>query len=106
MTALYVSSNQSAGSRTRFGRSLFAIENEEAILREAATLADQYGTPIRTAMSSRMAPEEAIIRRAHSRRYDLVVMGVRKRPGQTLFFGNVAAAVIEKSKRSLLFVAS
>ena len=106
VTALYVSSNQSAGSRTRFGRSLFAIENEEAILREAATLADQYGTPIRTAMSSRMAPEEAIIRRAHNRRYDLVVMGVRKRPGQTLFFGNVAAAVIEKSRRSLLFVAS
>jgi Kef-type K+ transport system membrane component KefB/nucleotide-binding universal stress UspA family protein len=106
VTALYVSGNPSARRRIGFGRSLLAMENEEAILREAVTLADQYGTLIRTAMSSRMAPAEAIIRRAHSRRYDLVVMGVRKRPGQTLFFGNVAAAVIEKSKRSLLFVAS
>ena len=106
VTALYVSSNQPASRRPRFGRSLLATENEEAILREAATLADQYGTLIRTAISSRIAPEQAIIRRANSRRCGLVVMGVRKRPGQTLFFGNVAAAVLEKSKCSLLFVAS
>jgi nucleotide-binding universal stress UspA family protein len=38
--------------------------------------------------------------------YDLVVLGVSRRPGDLLFFGNTAAAVLEKSPTSNLFVAS
>jgi nucleotide-binding universal stress UspA family protein len=34
------------------------------------------------------------------------VMGVGRRPGDKLFFGDTAAALLEKSKGSLLFVAS
>jgi nucleotide-binding universal stress UspA family protein len=34
------------------------------------------------------------------------VMGVTRRPGEALFFGNVAAAILESSERSILFVAS
>jgi nucleotide-binding universal stress UspA family protein len=33
-------------------------------------------------------------------------MGVTRRPGETLSFGNVAEAVLAESDRSLLFVAS
>jgi len=33
-------------------------------------------------------------------------MGVNRRPGETLFFGKVAAAVLENSERSILFVSS
>jgi nucleotide-binding universal stress UspA family protein len=33
-------------------------------------------------------------------------MGVGRRPGDKLFFGDTAAALLEKSKSSLLFVAS
>jgi hypothetical protein len=33
-------------------------------------------------------------------------MGVERRPGERLFFGETAAAILEKSDRSILFVAS
>jgi nucleotide-binding universal stress UspA family protein len=36
----------------------------------------------------------------------LVVMGVSPRPGTTLFFGDAAAAVLRRSHRSILLVAS
>jgi hypothetical protein len=36
----------------------------------------------------------------------LIVMGVNRRPGETLFFGDVAAAILERSARSILFVSS
>jgi hypothetical protein len=31
-------------------------------------------------------------------------MGVNRRPGDALFFGDVAAAILERSARSILFV--
>ena len=40
------------------------------------------------------------------RGYDLIVLGVSRRPGETLFFGNTATAVLDRSKVSNLFVAS
>ena len=52
-----------------------------------------------------MAPDQAILREA-SRGYDLVVLGVSRRPGDMLFFGNTAAAVLERSPTSIPFVAS
>jgi nucleotide-binding universal stress UspA family protein len=33
-------------------------------------------------------------------------MGVNRRPGETLFFGNVAAAVLQQSKVSVLFISN
>jgi hypothetical protein len=33
-------------------------------------------------------------------------MGVARRPGENLFFGDTATALLEKAERSLLFVAS
>ena len=39
-----------------------------------------------------MSPQDAILRELKSGRYDLVVMGVNRRPGEALFFGNVAGA--------------
>jgi nucleotide-binding universal stress UspA family protein len=106
VTALYVSNKPPAGRGLRLGRTFMAIRNEEAILREAAILADRYRTPIRTAVSSHIAPEEAILRRAERASYDLIVMGVTKRSGEELFFGNVASAILGKSKSSVLLVAS
>jgi hypothetical protein len=39
-------------------------------------------------------------------RRDLTMLGVMRRPGATLSFGNIAAAVLESSDMSILFVAS
>jgi len=38
--------------------------------------------------------------------HNLVVMGVVPRPGTMLSFGDAAAAILERSDRSILFVAS
>jgi nucleotide-binding universal stress UspA family protein len=68
------------------------------------SLADQYGVPIRTAVRVNLAAEDAILRQARLGGHNLIVMGVSRRPGETLSFGGVATAVLDASDRSLLFV--
>jgi nucleotide-binding universal stress UspA family protein len=74
------------------------------VLKDIAALAERHDVPLRNATRD-MAPDEAILREA-GRGCDLVVLGVSRRPGDMLFFGNTAAAVLERSPTSILFVAS
>ena len=60
---------------------------------------------LRTAVRADVAPDEAIMKETARRKHNLVVMGVGRRPGEKLFFGDTAAALLEKSERSLLFAA-
>jgi Kef-type K+ transport system membrane component KefB/nucleotide-binding universal stress UspA family protein len=83
-----------------------ARQYEEAILKDIVELAETYEVKLRTAVRSDVAPEEAIIKETTRRKHNLIVMGVGRRPGEKLFFGDTAAALLEKSERSLLFVAS
>jgi Kef-type K+ transport system membrane component KefB/nucleotide-binding universal stress UspA family protein len=98
LTALYVSQ---AGAKKRRSR-----EAEEAILKDVTRLAEGYGLQIKTAVRSDIAPDQAIIKETARRRNNLVVIGVSRRPGDKLFFGDTAAALLEKAEKSLLFVAS
>jgi nucleotide-binding universal stress UspA family protein len=104
VTALYVPHGAAAPRRRRFagGRRGEA----EAILKDTVALAEQYGVPIRTAVRVNLTAEDAILRQARLGGHNLVVMGVTRRPGETLVFGTVATAVLEASDRSILFVAS
>ena len=79
--------------------------NELGVLKDIAALAERYDVPLRNTTRADMAPDEAILREA-GRGYDLVVLDVSRRPGDMLFFGNTAAAVLERSPTSILFVAS
>jgi nucleotide-binding universal stress UspA family protein len=74
------------------------------VLKDIAALAERYDVALRNATRADMAPDEAILQEA-GRGYDLVVLGVSRR-GDMLFFGNTAAAVLERSPTSILFVAS
>jgi nucleotide-binding universal stress UspA family protein len=103
--ALYVSNPVSDAAAPR-RRNRRPRRTGEAILKEIVGLADQYGVTIRTAIRVNMSAEDAILRQARLGRYCLIVMGVTRRPGETLSFGNVAEAMLETSERSLLFVAS
>jgi K+:H+ antiporter len=49
-------------------------------------------------------PEQAILREIQHGRHNLVVMGVNRRPGGVLFFGDVAAAVLKSTEASVLFL--
>ena len=107
VTALYVLSTAGLGAaQRRLRRPTATRRHEESVLKDIAAFADRYGMPIRTALRIDIAPEDAILRQARLGRYDLIVMGVTRPASETLFFGKVAAAVLEKSDRSILFVSS
>jgi nucleotide-binding universal stress UspA family protein len=104
LTALYVSSGKHRARGFSLER-LRSIEEQELILKDAAALAEEHGAEARTVTSSG-APEEAILRYAKRGRYDLIVMGVSRRPGERLYFGENTETVLQKSVRSLVLVSS
>jgi len=96
LTALYVAPRGRKRSR----------RYEEAILKDISKLAETYDTDVRTAVRANVAAEDAILKELSRKSYNLVVIGAGRRPGEKLFFGDTAAALLEKSEQSLLFVAS
>jgi Kef-type K+ transport system membrane component KefB/nucleotide-binding universal stress UspA family protein len=98
LTAVYVTPT---GAKTKRAR-----QYEEAILKDVVLLAESYGVELRTAVRSDLVADQAILKEMGRRRSNLVVVGVGRRPGEKLFFGDTAAALLEKSEKSLLFVAS
>jgi nucleotide-binding universal stress UspA family protein len=80
--------------------------NQEAILKEIAQLAGGYNLDIHTAMLADNAANDAIIKEAERRKNNLIVLGVGRRSGEGLFFGDTAAGLLAEAKCSLLFVAS
>ena len=105
VTALYVTRENAGTSRHSASHRQIIRRDELAVLKDVAALAERYDVPLRSSTRANMAPDAAILREA-GRGYDLVVLGVSRRPGDLLFFGNIAAAVLEKSPTSNLFVAS
>ena len=97
LTALYVAT----GPKNKRSR-----QAEEAILKDIVKLAESYQLELRTAVRADLAPDEAILKESARHKHNLIVMGVGRRPGEKLFFGDTAAALLENSERSLLFVAS
>ncbi len=107
VSALYVASGRSDGERRgRIRRGAAMRRNEEAVLKDIADLADRYDARLRTALRVDAVAEDAILKEAERGGYDLIVLGVTRRPGDTLFLGNMAAAVLERCNTAILFVAS
>jgi nucleotide-binding universal stress UspA family protein len=107
ITALYVSdAGRVAAREGRSQRATATRRREEAILKDVVALADRYDTGVKTAMRVDVAAGEAILREVVAGRYNLVVMGVNRRPGDVLFFGDVAATVLAGAKASVLLVSS
>jgi nucleotide-binding universal stress UspA family protein len=104
ITALYISTGESARRARRKGSRGEPRQRAEAMLKEAVEVADRYGIAMRTAVKRSAAVAETILREAAATRHTLIVMGVNRRPGDALFFGDVAATILERSARSILFV--
>jgi K+:H+ antiporter len=106
VTALFVTrTNGGGGKANSTARKRAMRRNERAILKDIGALGDRFDVDVRSTTLTNLAPGEAIVREA-KRGYDLVVLGVSRRPGDTLFFGDTAAAVLDGSGTSNLFVAS
>jgi nucleotide-binding universal stress UspA family protein len=99
ITALYVAPADGNGSRRRTRRA-------DPILKDIVALSDSYDVEVHTAVRSEKTADAAILAEASKRRHNLIVMGVERRPGEQLFFGETASAILEKSDRSIIFVVS
>jgi nucleotide-binding universal stress UspA family protein len=104
VTTLYVSATAAQeGGRKRSRRSL-TRQNEEAVLKDIAKLGERYDIELRTDIAPNRNAEVPI--RQQAAKHDLLVIGVSRRPGKTLFFGNTAAEVMKEWDGPILFVAS
>jgi Kef-type K+ transport system membrane component KefB/nucleotide-binding universal stress UspA family protein len=104
ITALYVSTPGASERRSRGG--FRARRQEQAIMKEIVEIADRYDVTASTEIRADLAPRDAILTEAKKRGHDLIVMGVSRRSGDKLFFGDTAAALLEKSPGPIMFVAS
>ena len=105
VTALYVVNSRSPATEQGGYRGSRTRRQEEAILKDVVEMAERYQVNLRTAVRIDIAPQDAILREARRGRHNLIVMGVNRRPGDALFFGDVADAVLTASDRSILFLA-
>src|SRR2546423_1660193 len=86
VSALYVApGGEAGGQRTR--------RSQEAVLRDIARLGSRYDLHVNTVIERHELADARILKEA-MRRHDLIVMGVNRRPGDVLFFGNTAAALM------------
>lgn len=102
LQVVYVSTTRDKGAR-RTSPSM-SLAHEEAILKEIAATAARYDVNVATRLRANTAPEVAILQEIAASRADLVVIGVDRIQGDSLNFGSVAAAVLGKSKASVLLV--
>ena len=75
------------------------------MLKDISRLAARYRVRLRTQIESHDLTDAPILKEA-LKRHDLIVMGVSRRSGDGLFFGNTASALLKKWKGAILFVAS
>ncbi|HZS63200.1 MAG TPA: cation:proton antiporter [Xanthobacteraceae bacterium] len=102
VTVLYVATRAAVGKKRRLRKR----HHEKAILKDIMELAQSYGVKPQTAILADIAPEEAILKQVDVDKNTLIVMGASRRPGEKLFFGDTAAAVLENSKASVLLISS
>ncbi|MBV9419990.1 MAG: cation:proton antiporter, partial [Alphaproteobacteria bacterium] len=98
--ALFVS----AGTAAYRGGARASRAQEEAVLKDIADLGERYDVNLTTSLQPHGEAEAAILRAAND--HTLIVMGVTQRPGDQLFFGNTATALLTKSKVPIFFIAT
>ena len=104
ITALYVAVRTNSKRGIRSG--VRTRRHEEAILKDVVAIADGYNVSIRTAVLADNTANKAILSEIKRRKANLIVMGVGRRPGEKLFFGDTAASLLDGADCSLLFVVS
>jgi nucleotide-binding universal stress UspA family protein len=97
-TALSVISREAKNKQRRRRES-------QAVAKEIQRIADHLQTPVKTIIRFDVFADEAILQTIEKGKHDLVVMGVSRRPGDVLAFGDVASVLLKSAKCSLMFVA-
>jgi nucleotide-binding universal stress UspA family protein len=104
VTALHVSPPTDEGSLLR--RPLELRRAGRALVRDVQELGEREGVAVKGLVKVRRVPEAAIVRQIERGRHNLVVLGVKARPGERLFFGHRIAALLESTPCSVLVINS
>jgi nucleotide-binding universal stress UspA family protein len=104
--ALYVSAATASNRTQRKVAPKVSRQQEKAILKDTVELAERLNVKIRTAVHAKVPPEDALLTEVKRHHFDLVVMGVSRRAGEKLFFGDTVANVVAKAPCSVLLVAA
>jgi Kef-type K+ transport system membrane component KefB/nucleotide-binding universal stress UspA family protein len=91
-------------ARTARRRLTTRLQDASETAREVRALADAMEQSVRIARRTNISPEDAILREARLGGRDVILLGVSRRPGEKLSFGELAAALLESSDRSLIFL--
>jgi Kef-type K+ transport system membrane component KefB/nucleotide-binding universal stress UspA family protein len=102
ITFLYVAGT--AGTRARSARTASTRREQRAVLDDIVENARRHAVTARAVVHSDVAPVGAILMEAKT--HDLIVIGASRRPGERLFLGETAAAVLEHAEGSVMFLAS
>ena len=100
VTVLYVA--QTSRGKAAQGHTGHARE----ILRDIVEMASRYSLKIKTHTVRRANTANAILTEAKKGKHDLIIMGVSRRPGEKLFFGDVTAVILAKRPSSLLLLST
>lgn len=106
LEAVFVPEHEKRPWPRRLSASMASGLEKETALKEIVAQAEAQGVQIRTSIYRSGPAAAEIIRGAKRSRHDLIVLGVSQRPGDTLFFGGVAAEVLADSPCSVLLVSS
>ncbi len=114
VTALYIASRNAPrrplrerlGALLRIPDEADEVPSNNPITNEIVQLARAHSVNVRSVVRSHREAETAILREIGAGRHDLLVMGVSRRPGESLNFGDVAAALLERAECSLVFLAA
>jgi nucleotide-binding universal stress UspA family protein len=93
------------GARNERDRLSTARRDATETVKEIKAIADFNEVEMKSSIRTDISAVEAILRQARRGRHNLVVLGVSRRPGETLSFGDLATALLESSDRSVMFVA-
>jgi Kef-type K+ transport system membrane component KefB/nucleotide-binding universal stress UspA family protein len=78
---------------------------EESVLKDMTELGERYDVTVSTHISPRSAAADVILQEARTG-FGMIAMGVSARPGEELFFGNTATAVLKSWNAPILMLAS
>ena len=101
LTVLHIANT--GATTQRIWRGFYAGEQARAVIGEVAEMGQRHGVRMNTVVHTDIAPDAAIL--AHAKNVDLLIMGVSRRPGDKLFFGDTATAVFQHAPSSILFLA-
>ena len=76
------------------------------VAKNIGEMASRYGAKIETRIVSGGNPANAILAESKTGGYDLIVMGVNRRPGEKLFFGDTASDVLARPFCSTLLLST